>query len=375
MKIGIYGGAFNPVHTEHVNIALSAKRELSLDKVLVIPSFISPHKSGVLTARPRERAEMCRLAFAGQDGVEVSDCEIKRGGVSYSYITCRRLRKQYPDDELYFIIGADSLKGFPTWREPEEILKCVTLAVCAREEKNSLVPLIREFNARYKRDIVSFRYVGGSVSSTAVRALTALDVDAGEMLCPPVRKYIAEHNLYALPEIDCYKKYLSAERFAHTVRVALFAAEHCGRCGVYEFDALIAAALHDVAKDAGGCAEELAGFICPPNVPPPVIHQYAGAYMAEHTFGIKDENILNAVRYHTSGRENMSALEKLIYLADLLESGRSFDGVDKLRREFAKGLDAGMRAALAHNIKYLEERGARIYPLTRRALDYLTNIG
>ena len=121
MKIAIYGGAFNPVHKEHINIALAAKRELGLDKVIVIPTFKSAHKSGTLTARAKDRLDMCRLAFEKYDGFEVSDCEIKRGGVSYSYVTCRRFKKLYPDDELYFIMGGDMIKSFPNWKEPEEI--------------------------------------------------------------------------------------------------------------------------------------------------------------------------------------------------------------------------------------------------------------
>ena len=93
MKIAIFGGSFNPVHNEHINIVLAAKQTLGLDKVIVVPAFISPDKSGVMTARAKDRLKMCRLAFEGADGVEISDCEIKRGGISYSYITCRRFKK------------------------------------------------------------------------------------------------------------------------------------------------------------------------------------------------------------------------------------------------------------------------------------------
>ncbi len=150
MKVALYGGAFNPVHSEHLNIVLAAKRALGLDKVIVIPTNISPHKKGVLSARGKDRLSMCRLAFEGVNGVEVSDVELKRGGVSYSYVTCRHFKKIYGGDELYFIIGADMLQTFGLWKEPDEILKCATLAVCARENTGELTSYIKNFQKRFK---------------------------------------------------------------------------------------------------------------------------------------------------------------------------------------------------------------------------------
>ena len=373
MKIAIYGGAFNPVHNEHVNIVRAAVERLGLDKVIVIPTAVSPHKRTCMTARGRERLETCRLAFADIPQAEVSDIELKRGGVSYSYVTCRHFAKKYKDDELYFIIGADMLATFHLWREPEEILKCVTLAVCAREDERELVDHIKEFRRRFKSETVDFGYVGKPVSSTRVRALAALGEDTAGLVPEAVRQYIKRIGLYALPELRGVKKYLDAERWAHTVRVTVCAAEHARIAGVYEIDAIYAAALHDCAKQLSEGAEELRGFTPPSGVPRTVIHQFSGAYVAEHTFGFKDENILNAVRYHTTGRENMSPLEKLVYLADLLEEGRTFDGVEKLRKKFNADLNECLKSALKMQIKYLESTGNPVCNLTRRAYEYLTD--
>ena len=109
-------------------------------------------------------------------------------------------------------------------------------------------------------------------------------------------------------------------------------------------------------------------------VPAPVLHQYTGAYLAEHYFGVTDEDVLNAVRYHTSGRPAMSVLEKLIFLSDMLEPGRLFPKVDKLRAYFAKDLNEGMFRALDHQIKYLKKGKGEIYPLTFRAHEYYKNL-
>lgn len=371
MKIAIYGGAFNPVHKEHVNIALAAKRELGLDKVIVIPTFKSAHKSGTLTVRAKDRLDMCRLAFEKYEGFEVSDCEIKRGGVSYSYVTCRRFKKLYPDDELYFIMGGDMIKSFPNWKEPEEILKCVTPAVCAREDSAELIKSIKAFSAHFKSDIVKFGYVGEKVSSTRIRALAALGEDVSQYVPEEVKNLIRSRKMYAMPEVWGVKKLLTEDRWQHTVRVALLAAENARRAGVFEYDAILAAALHDCAKYLGESSPELKGFEYLEGVPAPVMHQYSGAYVAEHTFGVTDKYVLNAIRYHTSGRENMGSLEKLIFLADLLEEGRDFDGVDRLRKIFEKNIDECMLASLEHQLKYLQTQKKPVYSLTKRAYEYL----
>ncbi len=371
MKTAIYGGSFNPVHNEHINIVRAAIESLGLDRVIVIPTFISPHKKGTLFIRARDRLEMCRLAFKDIEGVEVSDYEIKRGGVSYSYLTCRHFKKLYPEDELYFIIGADMLESFHLWREPEEILKCVTLAVCAREDREKLKKDIKDFASRFRREIVEVNYVGAAVSSTKIRTRAALSEDISKFVPSCVKRHISGGQLYALSRISDVKKLLTESRWQHTVRVAEMAASRCGALGIFEEDALIAAGLHDCAKYLGKDADELKGFEFPENVPPPVLHQYSGAYVAQHTFGIKDTAILNAIRYHSSGRENMSPLEKLIYLSDLLEEGRHFEGVEALRKLFYKDIDLCLLTALEHQLNYLKSTGKPVYPLTRRAYEYM----
>ncbi len=375
MKIAIYGGAFNPVHNEHVNIVRAAKKFLELDKIIIVPTFKSPHKNGTLIARAKDRIEMCRLAFKDIEGAEISDYEVKRGGGSYSYVTCRHFKKIYENDELYFIIGADMLESFAVWREPEEILKCVTLAVCAREKEEALKAEIRKYVNRFKSEIVDFGYVGGAVSSTEARSLSAVGEDFRGYVPEKVRLYIRNNKIYEIPGIVKVKNYLTDERWKHTLGVVVTAAEHCRKEGIFEEDAVIAAALHDCAKYLGNGSAELKGFVAPQNVPAAVIHQYAGAYVAEHTFGIKDEAILNAIRYHTSGRENMSKLEKLIFLSDLLEKGRNFEGVEKLREVFESNIDKCMLLALEQQLNYLESQGKPVYPLTRRAYNYLKEKG
>ena len=113
MKIAIFGGAFNPVHREHVHLARTAIEELGLDKLIIMPTAISPHKRGKAMADFFQRFEMCRLAFRELKQAEVSNYELTRGGVSYTYLTCEHFASLYPDAERYLLIGADMLENFP----------------------------------------------------------------------------------------------------------------------------------------------------------------------------------------------------------------------------------------------------------------------
>ena len=114
MRIGIYGGAFNPVHKGHIKLAEEVKTKALLDKIIIMPSGQSPHKSSSSLVESEHRLEMCRLAFEGEDYI-ISDLEIKRQGKSYTVDTVTELKKIYPDDEFYLIMGSDMLLCFHKW--------------------------------------------------------------------------------------------------------------------------------------------------------------------------------------------------------------------------------------------------------------------
>ena len=132
-RIAIFGGTFNPVHREHVSLCKKAIEELNLDKLIVMPTFMPPHKH-IVPAPPADRLNMLKIAFLGAEKIEINDYEIKNGGKSYTYLTVEHFRDIYPDDELYFLVGGDMLTDFKTWRYPERILKSVKLAVFFRED-------------------------------------------------------------------------------------------------------------------------------------------------------------------------------------------------------------------------------------------------
>jgi nicotinate-nucleotide adenylyltransferase len=133
MRIGILGGTFNPPHLGHLAVAQEAHAQLGLDKVVLMPVFLPPHKELADDPGPDVRYELCRLATAKDDRFEVSRLELDRGGPSYTVDTLREIHAGSPGDDLTFIVGGDVAQGLPSWREPEAVLELATVAVAERE--------------------------------------------------------------------------------------------------------------------------------------------------------------------------------------------------------------------------------------------------
>lgn len=375
MRIAIFGGSFDPVHTEHIRLVEAAIQTLALDRLFVVPALTPPHKSGKLLSSNAARLKMCALAFDGMEKVFISDYEIARGGTSYTYLTCQHFRSLYPTAEIFWLVGTDMLRDFPTWKNTREILNNVTLAVCGRNENAGWeTEEQRSFFDRFQKQFAVVRYNGQDVSSTQIRVRAA----AGENLdCLPasVADFIKKEGLY---KIDGAREALALEtekRKQHSFRVAELAAKRALSLKISESKAIAAALFHDCAKNLEENSPYLQGFVLPTEwgaVPQEVTHQFSGAYVAEKFFGVTDEDVLQAIRYHTSARPNMSELEKLIFLADMLEEARNYDGVEELRRLFWQGdsLDACLKEALYQTLLFLKNKKSEIYPLTQAAYEY-----
>ena len=375
MRIGIFGGSFDPVHIEHIRVAQSAIKGLGLDKLLIMPAYAPPHKPYKALAPDKHRLAACRLAFADLEKAEVCDFEIAQKGTSYTYLTCRHFKQKYPSAELFWLVGTDMLRDFPTWREPESILTDTRLAVCARNEQDGWLEAEQAaFYQKFHKRFAVVSYNGADVSSTKIRVLAGAGEDISALVGEKVASYVQEHKLYS---IDNAAEALALEkpsRKAHSLRVAEVAAKKAATLRIPEIKAIAAALFHDCGKNVDAGSPLLQGFALPKQwgeVPKSVWHQFAGAYLAKTRFGIDDEDIVNAVKYHTSGRENMSELEKLIFLADMVEEERDYDVVDKIRAAFWTGeTDDCLLLALKETVAYLQKSGARVYPLTLEALAY-----
>ena len=371
MRIGIFGGSFDPIHNEHIALARQAVVDLSLHRLFVMPAANPPHKPWRVLTSDADRLQMCELAFAGDEHISVSDYELKKGGASYTYLTVRYFKRLYPNAELFFLMGTDMLRNFPLWKEPTDILQNATLAVCARAEEQGWAKEEQSlFHEKFGVKFAVLSYEGKDVSSTKIRVLAGAGLDITPFTDEKVAKYIQEKGLYAIEGAAASLALQKPSRAAHSVRVAMLAAKRAGELHLSEKKALQACLLHDCAKNLALDNPLLQGFTPPKDCPSSVLHQYAGEYVARTYLGVTDEEVLSAIACHTSGKENMSTLDKLVFLADLVEEERSYPGVERLRRLFWEDLDACLLAALEDTVEYLTRSGMPIYGRTLAAREY-----
>lgn len=369
-KLGIFGGTFNPPHNEHIRLARAAVKALALDKLLVMPTFIPPHKE-VSLAPASDRLKMLELCFSSDPKIEVSDLEIARGGKSYTYQTVEEFKKE--GREIYFIVGGDMLADFKTWRYPERILAAANLAAFGRDGFKECVKAEEEYFLKtFGKSFVALSYTGEEVSSTEIRVYASLGLDVTAFTDEKVAEYIAAHGLYKGGKAEEFvKNRLPQKRLVHTANVAVCALKKAKELGLSEEKVLTAAILHDCAKYTD--KDEIKGFVLPEDVPEPVVHAFLGAYVAERVVGIRDEEVLDAIRYHTSGKPEMSALGKLIFVADMIEKGRNYDGVEKLRALYDGDLDTCFKECLKEEVLHLLNKKSYIYRATLDAYDYYVN--
>lgn len=196
-RVGVLGGTFNPPHVGHLVCAQAAREELGLDRVLLMPVFRPPHKDAHDDPGPAARLDLCRLAAAGEESVEVSDLEIERGGASYTVDTLRELHRRAPDDELVFIAGGDMAHALPAWRDPEGILALATFAVAEREGvgREDIRARLAGLRGAQER-VVFFDMPRLDLSSSLLRRRIAAGRSVRHLVPDAVRERIADRGWY-----------------------------------------------------------------------------------------------------------------------------------------------------------------------------------
>ena len=197
-KIGIYGGTFSPPHVGHVSAAESFSEAIELDKLIIMPDFLPPHKHFDGEVTPEDRLNMCSLAFSHIKNAEVSDLEIKRGGKSYTAVTLEELSSA--DTELYFLCGTDMFLTLDKWYAPERIFKSAVICFIRREKdpENDLIidKLIKEYESKFSAKIIEIPGKVIEISSSDVREALNGSEDEKEFLPDGVYSYIVEKGLY-----------------------------------------------------------------------------------------------------------------------------------------------------------------------------------
>ena len=197
MRLGIYGGTFSPPHTGHTEAARAFADAMALDKLLIIPTHIPPHKLFGEEASSLERLEMCRLAFSGIPHAEISDMEIKRGGKSYTYLTLEELKNEA--DELYFLCGTDMLLTLDEWKNFERVFELATICYVRREANpeidTKIENKIKEYVESYSARIIKIPHTAIEISSTELREAISLG-NGATMLPARVYDFIEQRGLY-----------------------------------------------------------------------------------------------------------------------------------------------------------------------------------
>lgn len=359
MKIGVFGGTFNPVHTGHVRLAGICSANAGLDKLLIIPAATPPHKTAVKIPDDEHRLEMLKIAFADTPNAEISDIELRRGGRSFTIDTLNILRDIYQGDELFLIVGSDMFYTLESWYLAEEIRPLATVLTMAREQ-NELLKLHEEQN---RLDALGWKTV---VFEEPPFVASSTEVRSGDLALVPdeIADYVAQNGLYGLDadsypwDFDRYDKLaretLSEYRYYHSVCVAERAAELALRFGDSAAICRVAGILHDICKEtprelqlqllSGSDKISDKTFMSQPEI----WHGYAAAEYIRRELNIKSRSILNAVRFHTTARAAMSLTEMIVYLSDLTSKDRDYPELEELRAITNESLRDGMITSLSY---------------------------
>ncbi len=380
-KIGIYCGVFNPPHLGHLSAARAACAELGLDRVLLIPDRLPPHKTmPANSAGWAQRMAMLRLAAGGT--LQVPELGLSADSPSYTWLTVEKVRRLYPQAQLFLLLGPDVFPRVPNWKGADRFLPEVTLTLLSRGRPAP--EALENLEAQGCR-VAVVRAPTVDISSTQLRRLLAFGC-GWEFLPEGVGDYIRANGLYdttanwkKLPQRELEKVVtglLHPNRVAHVLGCRDTAVALARRWGVDETDAARAGLLHDVTKALDGplqltlCAaygKILSDFS---RKYPKTLHALTGSMVAERIFG-ENKPVVAAICHHTTGKADMSTLEKIIYVADYMEPNRTMPGVDRLRQLAYTDLTAALKLGLEMTLQHLNRLGDEVSPESREALAFL----
>lgn len=373
MRIVFYGGSFNPPHCGHIEAAMTISEHLKPDKLLIVPSNIPPHKE-LAEGSPdaQERLLLTKLAFADVPQAEVTDLELHREGKSYTATTVEQLLEQYPEAEMYLAMGTDMLLSFEEWYRFRFLLETLTLAVFVRSEGEEAEMLrhAEYLKQQYGARIIPLRHEPKAMSSSDIRDMLCRRMGASFLPEAVYARIIANGDYDAKPELYWLREksyaLLKPSRVAHVVGCESEAVKLAMKWGEDPENAAEAAILHDITKKLS-LSEQL--ILCDKygiindtveehNVK--LLHAKTGAAMAKELFNISNE-VYEAIRWHTTGKTDMTLLEKIIYMADYIEPNRDFEGVEKLRELAYENLDAAMALGLKMSLEDIRSYGQEPY--------------
>lgn len=393
-KILLFGGSFDPPHIGHMNLLQHGIAATAPGAVLVVPAGTPPHKAET-RAPAALRLAMCECFRPLFPHLEISDMELVRGGKSYTIDTVQQVKSQHPGAVVYLLVGGDMLVDFPKWHRWRQLLSQVVLVAAGREKhtERRLAEAAEYLRAQGGNVIMAEGEVVPAASSEIREAIAAGQRDAYFLIPPPADEIVRQNGLYAKVALPLAgdvpagetgvsvdeaerraKQMLSGRRFQHTQNVVRAAEALATRFGADTEKARLAAWLHDIVKEYG--RDELLQLLRQDAIiagstqerPLPIWHGPCGAIYAKQRCGVEDEEILDAISCHTTGRVGMTLMDKVLFLADVISEERTFEGVDEIRRLAYSDMDAAVVAAMEENIRYLQRIGKKLDTHTVEAL-------
>ena len=398
MRIGFFGGTFDPFHNGHLALLESAYKAAKLQKIIVMPVGTPPHKHDRIRFAAH-RYEMARLATENLKYVELSDLEIRREGKAFTLDTVRLLKASHTNKgvvpKIDLISGSDIIEAIENWHEPAALLQEVRLLVALRGDADAAALEIKaeRLRQKYEARIKFFPMDRSSVSSTALRAALQQCESIKDAVPDAVYRFIKTNRIYdfaaELAAIDdaTWAEMQRLERLiwplmpqrrrGHTINVTLYAIRLALRHGLDVRQAALAGMAHDCAKylplrEQRKLAKR-AGFLG--GIDDDVLHGPAGSYYARKHFGITDRDVLAAIFYHTTSRGLMTRLDQVLYLADKIEYGRPYKDLAAIRKAAAENLDKAMQICLTEVYKALARRKKTAHPFTEAARLTLAHFG
>ncbi|MGL6124919.1 MAG: nicotinate-nucleotide adenylyltransferase [Metamycoplasmataceae bacterium] len=345
MKIGIYGGAFNPIHKGHIKIAKFAIDSLGLDRLIFVPAFRGPFKKDIEFAPGKDRLNMIELVL--EDKMDVSSFELNRKSTSYTIDTVKYFKNKYKDDELFLIIGSDNLSKLNKWKKIDEISKLTKIMVFKRSEEFSKINL-KKYNCTLMNNEIfeesSTRFLSGSYK----------DVES------KVKHYIGLNKLY-FNEIA--KNTLSVERYKHSLYAAKFGVELAKSLKLDSKKAYYACLMHDITKewDIEKQRTFLTHFLVDESkLQDYELHQITGSIWLKKFFAIKDPEMTDAVAKHTSLALELTTMDKVVFMADKLCPGRKWNGIQKVRELAFNDFDSAFALTVKRAKELIEKKGVTL---------------
>jgi len=396
-NLAVLGGTFDPIHTGHLAIAEAVLRQIKPQRVLFMPCAQSPHKLGQKTASAKHRFHMVNLAICEHPFYDISRIEIDKPGPSYTIDTAHTLRAAMPNEaEINFIIGADTLESIATWRKIDKLLQVCSFVVVARPgyDKTNGTTIIKQLA---KNHAAKFQWIEGpmlNISSTDIRERLTTGSPTQGLMPSVVEDYAKLHGLYGTNRASLVKnamkpKYfksatetlrqrLSPKRFLHTMGVVKEAKKLAHHYNQDIDKARWAALLHDCTKEYSADKKralcKLWGVQLDKTLESKIdlTHSLLGAESARRDFNIHDPEILQAIRYHTTGHIGMTMLDKIIMIADYIEPNREDWGpLNQMRKLALTNIDQALILGKKYTINEEKAAGQPVHTWTLDALKEL----